>query len=94
MRPVIRDDGLAGCQPVVTQDKIRYKAIRDREGEVRLVVAIEGGEVEVHDGVLDACYPERARKIESVDDSCGYARSVIGGDKKDVNSGLSDRSGK
>lgn len=33
--------------------------------------------MEVHDGVLDAHYPKRARKIEFVDDSCRYARRAL-----------------
>ena len=46
-RPIIRHDGFAGHEPVITQNEIRGEVIGNREGDEGVVAAIAGGDVQV-----------------------------------------------
>jgi len=68
VRLVIRQDRFARCKPVVTQNKIRGKAIGSAQREVRVVNTVIGGDMEVGGGDLGTRNPKRTWKVKSVNE--------------------------
>ena len=73
-RSVVGHNGFARRNQVIAQDEVVWKAVRHREDEAQSVTTIIREEVKVGNGVLDTRFPERAGRVEFVDESCRDAR--------------------
>ena len=75
VRLVIRQDRFARCKPVVTQNKIRGKAIGSTQREVRVVNTVIGGGMEVGGGDSGTRNPKRTWRVKPVNKSWGDSRA-------------------
>ena len=73
---VISQDKLAECELVVARNKVRAKAVGNREREVGVISATISGNMQISGGELGARYREGTWEIELVHESGRDLRAV------------------